>query len=78
MGLSHSGTSDDILGSAGAKLSTLVLVTGTRNGQEIVYDRADSFEDLQLSFLIWEVVRETVKIDFDAQRSQAGKQRTEK
>ena len=45
---------------------------GTRNGQEIVYDRADCFEDLQLSFLIWEVVRETVKIDFDAREAKPG------
>ena len=64
--------SDDILGSVGAKLRRLVLERGTRNGQESVYERADCFENLQLSFFIWEVVAGTVKIDFDAREAKPG------
>ena len=34
--------------------------------------RADCFENLQLSFFIWEVVAGTVKIDFDAREAKPG------
>ena len=65
-------TNDDILGSAGAKLRRLVLVRGRRSEQEVVYDRVDCFENLQLSFFIWEVVAGTVKINFDAREAKPG------
>lgn len=48
-------TADDILSAAGAKLRRLVLVRGIRTGQEVVYDRIDIFEDLQLNYFLWEV-----------------------
>ena len=41
-------------------------------GQESVYERADCFENLQLSFFIGEVVAGTVKIDFDAREAKPG------
>ena len=47
-------------------------------GQESVYERADCFENLQLSFFIGEVVAGTVKIDFDAREAKPGKQGTKK
>lgn len=65
-------TDDDILNAAGAKLRRLVLVRGTRKGQNVTYDRIDIFEDLQLSYFIYEVLRGTVKIDFDARESKPG------
>lgn len=65
-------TKDDILSSAGAKLRRLMLVRGIRKGQSITYDRVDLFENLELSYFIWEVVAGTVKIDFDAREATPG------
>ena len=65
-------TKDNILSAAGAKLRRLVLVRGTRNGQKVSFDRIDCFENLQLSFFIYEVVTGCVKIDFDARESTPG------
>ena len=65
-------TEDDILSAAGAKLRRLVLIRGVRNKQQISYDRVDIFENLQLSYFIYEVVRGTIKIDFDARESKPG------
>jgi hypothetical protein len=62
-------TDDDIMSSAGAKLRRLILVKGVRTGQKIVYNRADSYENLELSSFIDEVVRGTVKIDFDVREA---------
>lgn len=60
---------DDILNAAGAKLRRLVLVRGARKGQQVHYDRVDCYENLELSTFIYEVVRGTVKIDFDVRES---------
>lgn len=65
-------TDDDILSAVGAKLRRLVLVRGVRQKQKISYDRIDIFEDLQLSYFIYEIVRGTVKIDFDAREARPG------
>lgn len=65
-------TDDDILGAVGAKLRRLMLVHGKRSGQKITYDRVDLFEDLELSFFIYEVVKGTVKIDFDVREMKPG------
>lgn len=65
-------TDDDILSAAGAKLRRLVLVRGEKIGQTARYDRVDIFENLQLSFFIYEVVRGTIKIDFDAREASPG------
>lgn len=65
-------TDDDILGAAGAKLRRLVLVRGVKKGQKVTYNRVDIFEDLQLSFFIYEVVRGTIKIDFDVREARPG------
>jgi len=59
-------TDDDILSAAGAKLRRLVLVRGVKQGQEVTYDRVDVFENLQLTYFLAEVVKGTIKIDFDA------------
>ena len=65
-------TEDDLLSAAGGKLRRLVLVMGSRSGQKVRYERVDCFENLQLSFFIYEVVRGTVKIDFDAREMRPG------
>lgn len=65
-------TDDDILNSAGAKLRRLVLVRGEKNGQTVKYDRADIFENLEFSYFIYEVVRGTIKIDFDVREASPG------
>ena len=63
---------DTILSAAGGKLRRLMLVRGSRHGQTVKYDRVDCFEDLQISFFIFEVVRGTVRVDFDARESKPG------
>ena len=65
-------TDDDILSAAGAKLRRLVLVRGKRQGQRVRFERIDCFENLHLAFFIYEVVRGTVKIDFDAREARPG------
>lgn len=65
-------TKDDILSAAGAKLRRLMMVRGIRKGQSITFDRVDLYENLELSYFIWEVVAGTVKIDFDARESSPG------
>ena len=63
---------DDILSATGAKLRRLVLVQGTKNGRSITFDRIDCFEDLQLSFFVFELVAGCVCIDFDARGMKPG------
>ena len=63
---------DDILSAAGAKLRRLVLVQGTKNGRTVTFDRIDCFEDLQLSFFVFELVAGCVCIDFDAREMKPG------
>ncbi len=65
-------TQDDILSAAGAKLRRLLLVRGVRKGQVITYDRVDLFENLELSYFIWEVCGGSIKIDFDAREMTPG------
>ncbi len=65
-------TDDDILGAAGAKLRRLLLVRGRKEGTGVIYDRADIFENLGLSYFIYEVVKGTVLIDFDAREARPG------
>jgi hypothetical protein len=71
-GLVPRWTHDDILSVAGGKLRRLLLVKGKRTGQKILYERVDYFENLQLSFFIWEVINGTVAIDFDAREAKRG------
>jgi hypothetical protein len=65
---------DSILSAAGGKLRRLLLVRGQRQGQTVKYDRVDCFEDLQITFFTFEIVRGTVRIDFDARESKPGSQ----
>lgn len=65
-------TNDDIMSSAGAKLRRLILFRGIRTGQKVIYNRADAYENLELSQFVYEVVRGTVKIDFDVRESKPG------
>jgi hypothetical protein len=65
-------TDNDILSAAGAKLRRLVLVRGEKNGNTVVYDRIDVYENLGLPFFIYEVVNGTIKIDFDARELKPG------
>jgi hypothetical protein len=71
-GLVPHWTHDDILSVAGGKLRRLILIKGKRDGQKVIYDRADVFENLQLTFFIWEVCSGAVRIDFDARESKPG------
>ena len=65
-------TADDILGAVGGKLRRLVLAKGTRRGQEVQYTRVDYYETVQLTEFLYEVVRGTVKIDFDVREATPG------
>ncbi len=65
-------TDDAILNSAGAKLRRLLLVEGQRSVQKVSYYKAYLYETIQLSSFIFEVLRGTVKIDFDAREMKPG------
>lgn len=65
-------THDDLLSIAGGKLRRLVLVKGTRKGQKIRFIRADCYEKLHLENFIYEVLRGTIHIDFDAREMKPG------
>lgn len=65
-------TYDQIMSAAGAKLRRVMLVRGLRNGQNIIYNRVDCFEDLSLTGFIENIVKGTVAIDFDAREGKAG------
>lgn len=65
-------THDELLNIAGAKLRRLLLVKGIRNGRQVRFDRADCFENLHVSLLIYEIVRGTICIDFDAREMKPG------
>ena len=65
---------DDILSAAGAKLRCLVLVQGSKKGRTVTFDRIDCFEDLQISFFVFELVAGSVCIDFDARESKPDSQ----
>ena len=58
-------THDTLANIAGAKLRRLILVRGKRSGQQVEYQRADCFEELQISELFNEIVRGTICVDFD-------------
>jgi hypothetical protein len=65
-------THDELLNIAGAKLRRLLLIKGQRDGQKVKFDRADCFENLHATLLIYEIVRGTICIDFDARENSPG------
>lgn len=65
-------TDDNLLSAVGAKLRRLVLVRGVRHKQEVRYNRVICYENVQLTDFIYEVVRGTIKIDFDARENTPG------
>jgi hypothetical protein len=58
-------THDALLNIAGGKLRRLVTVRGKRAGQQVIYDRADLYEDLHLTRFVEYLVRGKIVIDFD-------------
>lgn len=62
-------THEEILSAAGAKLRRLVLVRGIRKKQEVIYEKADCFENFQLNEFIWEICNGIIKVDFDARET---------
>lgn len=65
-------TNDDILSAAGGKLRRLALVFCARHKNRVSYSRVDCYQDLLVSQLIFEVLRGTIKIDFDAREARPG------
>lgn len=65
-------THDDLLNIAGGKLRRLMLVEGHRDGTKVRFGKADCFENLHLENFIYEVVRGTIKIDFDVREKEPG------
>jgi len=65
-------THDDLMSVAGGKLHHLIVVKYKRDKQKVIYERADFYQNLQLSFFIWEVENGTVAIDFDAHEMKPG------
>src|SRR6185437_10854991 len=65
-------THNDLLNAAGGKLRRLVLVKGERDGVRVRFELADCFENLNLQFLVYEMIRGTIAIDFDAREATPG------
>lgn len=65
-------THDDLLNIAGGKLRRMVLVKGERIAHRIRFVQADCFENLNIGFLISEVIRGTIAIDFDVRERRPG------
>lgn len=63
-------THDDLLEIAAGKLRRLILVKGEKKGREVRYLHADCFENIHLSFFIFELMKGTVCIDFDARENE--------
>ena len=64
--------SEELLNIAGHKLRKLLLVKNERKGQKVRFIRADCFEDLQITELMYEVGRGTICIDFDCREQTPG------
>jgi hypothetical protein len=71
-GPTPSWTQDELLNIAGAKLRRLCLVRGQKDKQNVRFDRADCFENLHMGLLISELVRGTIRIDFDVREMKPG------
>ena len=66
-------THDELLNAMAYKLRRLILVKGNKSGQTVVYERADLFEELEMSLFILEICTGTINIDFDARENVKGK-----
>jgi len=64
-------THDDLLNAA-AKLRRVLLIKVERRKQKVRFVQAECFEDFKLAFFIFELVRGTVAIDFDARETNPG------
>lgn len=67
-------TQDELLNIAGSKLRRLLLIQGQfqKTEKKVRYIRADCFENLNISLLIYEIIRGTICIDFDARENKPG------
>jgi hypothetical protein len=65
-------THNDLLNAAGAKLRRLVLMKGERDGVRVRFLLADCFENLNLQFLVYEMICGTIAIEFDAREATPG------
>lgn len=65
-------THEAILSAAGAKLRRVILVKAERKGRDVLFKRADIFENLALPSFVEQVANGTVAIDFDAREARAG------
>ena len=63
---------EDLLSIVGGKLRRLLLVSTERQGQRVRFTRADCFEQFHLELFLYEVIRGTVCIDFDAREAKPG------
>jgi hypothetical protein len=65
-------THDTLLNIAGGKLRRLVTVRGRRQGREVMFDRADLYENFKLTRFIDYLVHGKVCIDFDVREKGPG------
>ncbi len=65
-------THDDLLNIAGAKLRRLMLVRGEKDANKVRFYQADCFENMSISFMIYEMIRGTIAMDFDAREASPG------
>jgi hypothetical protein len=65
-------TQDDLLNIAGGKLRRLMLVKGEKDGKKVRFIQADCFEVMSMQFIIYELIRGTIAIDFDCRGAKPG------
>ncbi len=65
-------THEELVAAAGAKLRRLIMVRGEKKGNAIRFLRADAYETFHLADFIWEIIRGTIAIDFDAREARPG------
>jgi len=65
-------THEELVATAGARLRRLIMVRGEKKGNAIRFLRADACETFHLADVIWEIIRGTIAIDFDAREARPG------
>ncbi len=49
-----------------------MLIKGEREGNKVRFVQADCFENLSISFVVYELIRGTIAIDFDVREASPG------
>jgi len=65
-------THEELVATAGARLRRLIMVRGEKRDTAIRSLRADAYATFHLADVIWEIIRGTIALDFDARGARPG------